>query len=75
MITKTSKGSWTLSESSRELSWRLVHDGVSVLALFESEGVTGTKFTLFTGTRAACDAEIARLGLSAEIEVVTDETP
>lgn len=46
-------------------SWRLVHNGTDVLALFESTGVTETIHTLFeAGTKEACEAEIARLGLN-----------
>lgn len=45
-------------------SWRLVHDGVKVLSLLASAGWTTSKYTIFTAsTEAACNAEIARLGL------------
>lgn len=53
------------SESPGETCWRLVHDGVKVIDLFESEGLTWTAHTLFCATtRAECEAEIARLGLT-----------
>lgn len=63
-ITKRTVSGVQFSESSREPSWRLVHDGQSVHALFESTGITGTRHTLFCGTRAACEAEILRLKLT-----------
>ena len=49
--------------SPREKCYRLVHDGRTVIALFESVGETSTRNELFCGTREECDAEIARLGL------------
>ena len=50
--------------SPSEKSFRLVHDGVKVLALFESEGTTGTINTLFCATtEQECLDEIERLGL------------
>lgn len=52
-----------MSESSRELSYRLVHDGERVINFFEADGITSTKFALFTGTKEECDSEISRLGL------------
>lgn len=55
------------------ISWRLVHDGTDVLALFESGGTTETIHTLFEAdTKEACDAEIARLGLN--VLQVNEET-
>lgn len=49
------------------LSWRLVHDGLKVLALFESEGYTETVNSVFESqTRAGCVTEIKRLGLTAD---------
>lgn len=72
MVTQRHTEAGTISESSRELSWRLVHDGVRVHDLFESEGVTGTKFNLFTGTEEECRAEIARLGLAPLPEPASD---
>ena len=47
------------SQSPSKTSTRLVDDGSSVLALFESNGFTWTKNNLFCGTAAECDAEIA----------------
>jgi hypothetical protein len=59
-----------ISNSTRELSWRLVHDGVNIIAFFEAEGVTSTINQLFTGTEDECLDEIVRLGL-----VEPSETP
>lgn len=56
-----------------ENSWRLVHNGIDVLALLESSGITETIHTLFEAdTKEACDAEIARLGLN--VLQVNEET-
>ena len=67
--------------SPRENCHRLVHDGVKVIALFESVGETVTRNELFCGTKAECDAEIVRLGLdrtevdAQEAERQTRSTP
>lgn len=60
----------TVYNSTPELSWRLVHNGSEVLALFESVGITSTINRLFTGTAAECQAEIERLGLASPVEIV-----
>ena len=45
-------------------SWRLVHDGTSVLSLEETSGYTESQHTIFeAATKAECRAEIARLNL------------
>ena len=56
--------------------YRLVHDGQRVLALFETnrESVTDTIYTLFEGSKADCDAEIARLNLQPDVISVSDES-
>lgn len=52
-------------ECTAERSWRIVHDGRVCISLMESEGITETKFTLFTAdTMAECVAEGKRVGLS-----------
>lgn len=55
-------------------SWRMVHDGTRVIAMpFESDGITGTRYTLFEAdSEAACLAEIARLGLVVPEDGVPD---
>lgn len=56
------------------LSWRLVHDGASIVSLAESAGYTETQYDIFeAATEAACYAEAARLGLPlpAVPEIVT----
>jgi hypothetical protein len=51
-------------QTSAEQSWRLVHDGVNLLAIFESDGITKTRNTIFeAATRDECVAEIERLSL------------
>lgn len=65
----------TIYETSKELSWRLVHDGVNLIALFESSGITGTKNTLFeAATRDECVAEAQRLGLVGLDEWIAKDT-
>ena len=59
-----------MQTSSTENSWRLIHDGASVIDLFQSSGVTETLHTLFeAATKVECVAEIRRLGLE-----YTDDT-
>ena len=54
-------------------SWRLVHDGTRVLALFESAGWTESTHTLFeSATQAECLAEVTRLNLEP---LPPEETP
>lgn len=58
-------------KTSKELSWRLIYDGRNVLSLFQSEGITETRNTIFEGaTKADCVAEIERLGLQDPNEVL-----
>lgn len=46
-------------------SWRLVHDGETVILLAELEGYTETINFAFEGpTRSSCMIEVYRLGLS-----------
>ena len=48
-------------------SWRLVHDNVEVLALFESAGITESWHFIFeAATRQECLDEIARLKLKCD---------
>jgi len=45
-------------------SWRMIHDGVKVIQLFESAGVTSSMNTIFeAATRDLCIAEAVRLSL------------
>ena len=47
-----------------EKCWRLVwKDNGNVKDLFESEGVTHTKYHLFCGTKEECMSKIKELGL------------
>lgn len=47
-----------------EKSWRLVHDGATILSLEETAGYTDSQHEIYeAATKAECDAEIARLGL------------
>ena len=58
-----------ISSCGPDKSWRMTHKDGAVLNLFESNGVTSTKWSLFEGkTREECLKEAARLGL-----VVSDE--
>lgn len=57
-------------KTDRALSWRLIHDGSAILALFESDGITETKNNLFEGTQAQCITEANRLGLTGLNEIV-----
>ena len=54
----------SLVESQAKPCWRLVHDGVKVLALFESGGITWTKHNMYCATlKTECEAIIKKLGL------------
>ncbi len=45
-------------------SWRLIHDGKTIIMLDELSGFTETNQSIFeASTKAECDAEAARLGL------------
>ena len=58
-----------IRSSPDEKSWRLVHDGKRVKALFESSGFTWTADTLLcTRTEEECLEEIQRLGLEYKPE-------
>ncbi len=56
--------SWDCNTIEAGMCWRLAHDGVNIIALFESDGETGSIFTLFEGTEQECLNEIIRLNLS-----------
>jgi hypothetical protein len=48
-----------------EKSWRLVHDGNTILFFEETAGYTETKYTIFESSiKAACEAKIKELGLN-----------
>lgn len=50
--------------SPREKSWRLVHDGIKVITLFEGEGETWAIWNMFCATtEKECLDEITRLKL------------
>lgn len=56
---------FTVNQSKRAKSWRLVHDGTEVVSLVESDGLTETRATLVCfDTRAEAVAECLRLGLT-----------
>lgn len=64
----------TIYETSKGQSWRLVHDGAKLVAMFESSGITSTKNTIFeTATRDECVTEAQRLGLSGLDEWVVKD--
>jgi hypothetical protein len=47
-----------------EKSWRLVHNGATILFLEQTAGYTDSQHEIYeAATKAECDAEIARLGL------------
>ena len=63
-----------VNESDEEKSWRLVHDGISVIATFESSGLTWTRNNLFTAKdEAGVTAEIERLRLSGAPVALVDK--
>ena len=60
------------NESPAEDTWRLVHDGKRVLALFQSTGFTWTTNNLFCGSEKECSDVIDQLKL-IPLPVVTNE--
>lgn len=46
------------------MNYRLIHDGIEVIALIEAVGETSTNAQCFEGTLAQCRAEVARLSLT-----------
>jgi hypothetical protein len=60
-------------ESPRETCFRLAHDGVKVIALFESTGYTWTRGNLFCATtEKECLDKIAQLKLEYKPEAIDD---
>lgn len=67
MYIKADKDGIKTTGASKE--WRLVHDGVRVMFVGETEGVgkAGGNTEIFVAkSKAECDAEIAKLGLFVE---------
>jgi hypothetical protein len=60
MIIQPNENGWSFDESN---SWKLVYDGSTIIFYDETEKAISTQSVLFVGTKAECDAEIARLGL------------
>lgn len=55
----------TVNKSSSDESWRMVHDGSTILSLHQATGFTETRNTLFlAATWDECMAESNRMGLS-----------
>jgi len=53
-----------INKTDAEMSWRLIHNGVKIIALFESSAVTKTHHTIFLApTKAECQTEIYFLNL------------
>ena len=66
---------YTVKKTDKGNFWRLIHDGVSVIGCFESNGITETRLTLFVAeTQDECQAEIDRLGL-LELPDIDEELP
>ena len=61
---KKKEFTFKVNKTSREKSWRLVHNGKDVLCLFESDGYTRTIYYLYQAkTIEKCLDEIDRLNL------------
>ena len=60
MTIQPNEQGWAFDEST---AWKLVYDGITIIFFDETEKAISTQSTLFVGTKAECDAEIARLGL------------
>jgi len=64
IVTQENINGVIINKTDNEMSWRLVHDGVKIIALFESSGVTKSMNTIFlAATEAECQTEIYSLNL------------
>jgi hypothetical protein len=53
-----------VNKTDKEMSWRLVHDGIRVITLFESNSITETVYNIFLAkTLEECQTEIYILNL------------
>ena len=63
-VTQENINGITINKTDKEMSWRLIHNGVRVISLFESSGCTQTSHTIFMATtEAECQTEIYSLNL------------
>ena len=60
MTIQPNEQGWAFDEST---AWKLVYDGITIIFFDETEKAISTQSTLFVGTKAEGDAEIARLGV------------
>jgi len=60
MTIQPNEQGWAFDEST---AWKLVYGGNTIIFFDETEKAVSTQSVLFVGTKAECDAEIARLGL------------
>ncbi len=70
MIISPNENGWSFDESD---SWKLVHDGVNIIIFEQTDKSISTQNVLFVGTKAECDAEIARLNLKHPHEIEESE--
>lgn len=62
--------SFTVNETSSKPSWRLVHDGTTVLSFMYSKGITGTIYKIYEGSYDDCLKEIEALKLEVSDEIL-----
>ena len=54
----------TVKRTDRGTFWRMIHDGTSIVGIFQSSGITETQLSLFiAATEDECHAEANKLGL------------
>ena len=69
MIIQPNENGWSFDESN---SWKLVHDGASIIFFEQTNKSISTQSNLFIGTQEECEAEINRLGLSLSLSEDTE---
>jgi len=63
-VTQENINGTIINKTDSEMSWRLIHNGIKVIDLFESSGCTQTTHTIFlAATEAECQTEIYYLNL------------
>lgn len=63
-VTQYNLSGMTINQTDADMSWRLVHDGTSIISLFQSSAVTHSVYTIFlAATEEECQTEIYSLNL------------
>lgn len=73
-ITEYKIGDKTIYKTDRGVFWRLIHDGIKVVDIFESDGITETPLNIFIAqTEEECLLKVQELGLSLPPSIEEEE--